>query len=178
MKQWLYKGKMYGLMCVLLVSMYVPWLPPSLFTDTAEATTITPAASTVDTTTLLKVSPTLADTTDWYYNGLTTIKDTKTGNTLGSVYRYISKDGRFKRNMVKGSDAATWAKALTEDADYVFRQFEDTATKYTFTPPTSTGKSPFDRYLNLFIKLFRKWSKFIDITQMLYYIINTNQTLL
>lgn len=150
-KNWIHKAKIYVIITVMLLSFYLPLLPNSLFTPIVHAAGITPDESTVDSTVPLSVSPTLAGENKWYYNGLTAITDGSTGATLGSVYRYISENGE-KRNMVKGTDATKWANALAEDANFVFNNFEKSAQKYLFTPPSSTNKSAFDRYLisNLF----------------------------
>ena len=146
-KNWIHKTKIYVMVCVMLLSVYLPLLPISFFTDKAQAATITSEPLTVDSTMLLSVSPTLASKTKWYYEGMIPIKDANSGAELGSVHRYVSEDGSQRRSMAKGTELAKWAQSLSEDADYVFRQFESTAQKYIFTPPLNTGKSSFEQYL-------------------------------
>lgn len=143
-KDSLHKLKMYTIICVMLLSIYLPLLPTTLFT--ANAAGLTPDESTVDSSIPLDVSPHLISNIKWYYDGVTPVKNSATGATLGSVYRYISENGDT-RNLVKGTDATVWANTLSEDANFVFRKFEDSSQRYLFSPPASTNKSSFDLYL-------------------------------
>lgn len=129
-----------SIISMLILSNYLPYIPPL----EVKAATITPPNSTVDTNTLLTVSPAPNGIEGWYYDGLTTVRNS--GGELGSVRRYISKDKSTKIYMVSGELAAKWARNLTQDGDYVFNKLENEKFYYSFKPPASTKKESFSQY--------------------------------
>lgn len=133
------KSLIYLFIFVLLLSTYLPYIPIKV-----EAATITPPNSTVDTKTLLTVSPSIDGIGEWYYEGLTNVRNSS--GVLGSVRRYVSKDKSKKIYMVSGELAATWANTIAHDGSHVFRQLQQEKTYYSFNPSSSSGKSSFSQY--------------------------------
>ena len=120
---------------IIFLSTFLPYLP-TLPTIIANAAMIIPPDSTVDEDVVLTLTPSLDGKTYWHYDGLTTVVNQDTGNTLGQVRRYRSSDGSLTRLMVSGELAADeWVDVLAENPNKVYRELEDHYIYYWFQPP-------------------------------------------
>ncbi|WP_016838779.1 hypothetical protein [Ureibacillus thermosphaericus] len=104
-----HKIRIWFMICFVFLSTFLPYMP-TLPTIIANAAMIIPPDSSVDENTLLTLNPSLDGKTHWYYDGLVTVVNQDSGNTLGKVRRYRASDGSITRLMVSGELAGDqWA---------------------------------------------------------------------
>jgi hypothetical protein len=147
-----HKIRIWFMICFVFLSTFLPYMP-TLPTIIANAAMIIPPDSSVDENTLLTLNPSLDGKTHWYYDGLVTVVNQDSGNTLGKVRRYRASDGSITRLMVSGELAGDqWVDVLAESPNQVFAELRDNYTYYWFQPPypkTGFGQYKFSDLLDV-----------------------------